>query len=847
MARLAVAALVLPAVFGVARPVHAQGRPGMAPLRLPAAPLADSLRTLGLATHTTIIFAPQTVAGRRAPAMVLVGDVAAIARRLVAGSGLVVRRSGLRSLLILPAPPPRAPAPEAPPPPVLAAGDIMVTALRRPTLLADTPISMVALRGEDLGHDHATTLAGLARLAPSLTVTSAGTGFNRLSMRGAYAAGEATVALYFGNVPVAGPGGSTSDPGMMTPDLVLADVERVEVLRGPQGTLYGTSSLAGTVRVLFRGAQLDQRSLALDSAATLTQHGAAGASTTAVINLPLAAGTVALRAVGWREYQGGVIDMPRLGRRNSDDQLREGGRLALRWQIAPDWRADLAGVWQRSRIGNSHSTIGGGAPDQTAAQVIVPFFDTFAMASLDLHGRLGSGGVSLDATAARSWWRPHRFWDFTQSQLNHLDDAAACAALAGLASGSCSAAQMAGYNRLLLASSPTLVDQPLAVDVSSGEVRLSAEGRMTWTAGLFASRRSDDGQSASLGVNPATGLARPGTQPTSLRRFASQLDEYALFGDGSWRALPWLMLSGGLRYFHYARTTQSVVTLPNPFLGPFAPSSLAMATRAHGLVGRARVEARPSSRVLVYGQVSNGFRPGGSNVVPGLPQALASYADDRLESWEVGTRLSGPARSWHLDLNGFHQRWSNMQYAAVSADGSYAFITNIGTARINGAELSAGVALRGGWRAKLQGTVTDARLVQDQVSGAATTDGRAGEALPYVAPWAASVELRREWALGQSQGADGGWRGDGGLFLHYAGRAWSAFRGSTVIDRLALGGFAAIDADLAIARGPWRLGVFVQNLANGRGRVWAGTTGGSDMVTYQRPRTVGLTLHSELR
>jgi outer membrane receptor protein involved in Fe transport len=140
--------------------------------------------------------------------------------------------------------------------------------------LTDTPISLVAVRGEDLMHDQATSLEGLARLAPSLTVTSSGPGFNRLTMRGAYAAGEATVALYYGNVPVAGPGGSTSDPGLMTPDLVLADVDRVEVLRGPQGTLYGTSSLAGTVRVLFNGPQLDQRTLGLDSSASTTRSGA---------------------------------------------------------------------------------------------------------------------------------------------------------------------------------------------------------------------------------------------------------------------------------------------------------------------------------------------------------------------------------------------------------------------------------------------------------------------------------------------------------------------------------------------------------------------------------------------
>jgi hypothetical protein len=293
--------------------------------------------------------------------------------------------------------------------------------------LTDTPISLVAVRGEDLMHDQATSLEGLARLAPSLTVTSSGPGFNRLTMRGAYAAGEATVALYYGNVPVAGPGGSTSDPGLMTPDLVLADVDRVEVLRGPQARSTAPvrwpapCACCSTVRNWTSGRLAWTAVPARPAAAPFRQcdgsdEPAAGA------------GQIALRAVGWHEYTGGVVDFPRLGRSNTDDQVREGGRLALRWQLAPDWRADLTGVWQRSRIGNTHSTTAGALPNQSQGQVIVPFFDTFAMAALDLHGKLA--GVSLDATLARSWWRPHRFWDFTQSQLNHLGDGTACAAWA---------------------------------------------------------------------------------------------------------------------------------------------------------------------------------------------------------------------------------------------------------------------------------------------------------------------------------------------------------------------------------------------------------------------------------
>src|SRR4051812_48181190 len=121
--------------------------------------------------------------------------------------------------------------------------DIVVTALRRQSTVQTTPIAISALGEEQLGKLGATTIADIVRQVPGLQLTESDSGRTRVSIRGVQAAGESTVGLYYGETPLTGPSGTNSDPAGNTPNLNLFDVERVEVLRGPQGTLYGSGSM----------------------------------------------------------------------------------------------------------------------------------------------------------------------------------------------------------------------------------------------------------------------------------------------------------------------------------------------------------------------------------------------------------------------------------------------------------------------------------------------------------------------------------------------------------------------------------------------------------------------------
>src|SRR6185312_16672804 len=138
--------------------------------------------------------------------------------------------------------------------------EVVVTALKRSTSIQKTPLSISAVDAQTLSNQGITDTTQLARVAPDLVITQGSNGTDRLTIRNIYAAGEPTVGLYYDDTPITGSVGVTSDAGGSTPDIQLFDVQRVEVLRGPQGTLYGAGSMAGTVRLIFNKPDLTRYS-----------------------------------------------------------------------------------------------------------------------------------------------------------------------------------------------------------------------------------------------------------------------------------------------------------------------------------------------------------------------------------------------------------------------------------------------------------------------------------------------------------------------------------------------------------------------------------------------------------
>ena len=165
--------------------------------------------------------------------------------------------------------------------------EIVVTATRRQTRLLETPISMTVIGGPTLRAVNADSFADFAHLVPGLTSIDSGPGQKRYALRGLQSAGEPEVALYYDEIPISGLPGPSLDTGDTQPDIKLWDVDRIEVLRGPQGTLYGNGSMGGAIRILSRRPVLDRFEGAIESGGAVTSEGSPSWRMNGMLNVPL--------------------------------------------------------------------------------------------------------------------------------------------------------------------------------------------------------------------------------------------------------------------------------------------------------------------------------------------------------------------------------------------------------------------------------------------------------------------------------------------------------------------------------------------------------------------------------
>jgi len=212
-----------------------------------------------------------------------------------------------------------------------ALDEVVVTATKRETKLLETPISMTVLGADVLQAVDADDFSDYERLIPGLTAIDSGPGQKRYALRGLQSAGEPEVALYHDEIPISGLPGGSLDTGDSQPDLKLFDVDRIEVLRGPQGTLYGNGSMGGAIRIISKRPDLQTYSAHTDLGGAVTEGGAPSLRTSALVNIPVIAGRLALRLDGYYRHDGGWID----DLYRSDIKLPQLDSNNLNWEANP--------------------------------------------------------------------------------------------------------------------------------------------------------------------------------------------------------------------------------------------------------------------------------------------------------------------------------------------------------------------------------------------------------------------------------------------------------------------------------------------------------------------------------
>ncbi len=716
-----------------------------------------------------------------------------------------------------------------------AGSEIVVTALKRETRLQDTPASITSISNETLRAANLDSANDLVRAVPSLTITDQGPGQRRITLRGIRSAGDAQVGVYYDETPVAGPPGTTSDPGGSQSDFKLFDLERIEVLRGPQGTLYGAGSVGGTIRLVTRKPDFEFGGL-VDLTGTVTQTGRLGYQLNAAVNLPLIQDVLAVRAVYFRRQDQGWVDNPGLGLKGINAERSDGGRVLVRFIPAPWLTIDASAHFLFTEGGASTWSPSAGPYNAVNASQ-VPYTDKQRLYSFSAKADLGFADLvattsyqDRDTLVTRDPTPLFRSFKTQATCATHFTTAV-CATPEGLAD----------YFAYVDAMLPVIYYQPQSVTDWSSELRLQSRGDswLQWTIGGFYEDRKARVLSEARRTNVADGSQIAGATPLLQRHVVDYLKQKAIFGELAITPVPSLTITGGFRYYDYNKVVGGDTTIGLDILRTAVTPFTLYETNNSGWLYKANVSWKAASNVLVYGQVATGYRPGGVNQVLGLAQALA-YKPDKLTTYEAGIKTSFGGGALILNLSAYLTDWSDMQVSINS--GSFVYLGNAGAARIKGIEAEATLNPAPGLSFNLNATFTSARLTADQVPDNVTptaTTARAGDRIPFIAPVTVSFAGQYDWALGQSSGWRGLLRGD----VSYAGRSYADFRPNAIGYRQ-VGEYVL--ANLRVGAKNERYGVyfFVNNLFDTIARVAAGNTlgGTTETVTTVPPRTFGINL-----
>jgi outer membrane receptor protein involved in Fe transport len=721
---------------------------------------------------------------------------------------------------------------EEPPP-----QEVTVTGLKRETLLQRTPTAITAVPGTTLDSSGTEDVSELGRLAPSLTVVDSGLSNVRLAIRGIQAAGEPTVGVYYDETPVTGSVGASNDAAGSTPGLKLFDVDRVEVLRGPQGTLFGASSMGGAIRVIHRMPIFDYEG-AVEAIGTSTPGGNVGYRVQGMANAPLIDGLLAARAVVYDEQRGGYIDNTFLHQQDINDEHSTGGRLLLRAVPWTHLTVDLAVHVQRT-TGQVPLWTKGGGDYESLAQTQMPSDELFSI--YNLTSRWDMGAIETTGVVSYSTRRLEQVSaDSSYFFAADLNNPKICAKLQG--GQPCTPDALNAFNAHVRDQIPSAIYPRQTTDTTSAELRVGSKARapFAWTAGVFYSARQSKADISGRRADAASGelFSPPSIQYTRL--VDDRLSQLAAFGDVSLSLFDKLTLSAGTRAFTYHREVEGQITVPFDLIGAAPTPDTTTSFDEHGLVSRFAAGYEMVPDYFIYAQAAQGFRPGGVNQVTGLPAALAPYQADSLWDYEVGLKTSWLRRRLTMNVDGYRMDWDNMQVTGSRPDGLFRFISNAGTARVTGLELEVAFRPITGLQVDARTALTHAVLTEDQVNANVVAPGRRGDRIPYVPETSGGIGA--QYARSLSTGIIGFARVD----ANWVGSSFSELRPNNPLNRH-LDPYGLVSARLGVQSPTtlWDAFLFVSNATGAVAIQYATVTpvsAGQTLVTSAPPRTFGAEL-----
>jgi iron complex outermembrane receptor protein len=721
-----------------------------------------------------------------------------------------------------------------------AVEEVIVTALKRSTNIQETPIAISAVTAESIANSGVQNVADLGATVPGLSFVSGNPSSTRVVIRGINASGEPTVGLYYDETPVTGSIGAGNNAGGSTPQLRLFDVDRVEVLRGPQGTLYGSGSMGGTLRVIYKKPSYKFESAADASLSSTKGAGDLNYEAQGLLNIPLAEDKIALRLIGFYRKAGGYIDNTRLKIDDINDLKTYGGRALLRIEPTENLTIDVAAYLNKTNSNTSSWQPDLGGEYRNDDYVQGTSGDDFKLYSITANYDLGP--VTATGTVSYSNRKYDSVGDVT-AYIAGMNTPARCQSLynGGVA---CNPAQLTAYSAFVTGQLPTALHPQQNMDTFTAELRFSSdyEGPLQWTAGGFYSDRNTKVWNPQVVANPTTGkLLDPEVVATG-RKINDTLDQYAAFGELSFDVTEKLQVTAGARYFKYSKDIIGETLVPSILVGARITPPTLVQSDEKGWVLRFNGSYKVTSDIMVYAEASQGFRPGGANQVLGLDAALTPYQSDKLWNYETGIKSAWFDRRLTLNADVFQIDWSDMQVTQRTPNGAFSYIGNAGKARIRGLEVEGALRPMEGLTINGNFSILNAELSENQPLAAtgAPNAGLKGDRIPYTAKFQGGLATQYTWPVNDK------FNGLARFDLNHVGSSYNEFR-PTYVYAAKVPAYTLVNARAGVeaADDNWGAYVFVTNLFD-KAAIFSTSAGATSGGRFSRftapPRTVGVNL-----
>jgi iron complex outermembrane receptor protein len=692
---------------------------------------------------------------------------------------------------------------------------VTVTATRRREPVREVPMQVNVMKAETLERAGARNLADYIAEQPGVNLTSSGSVGGTLTMRGLTMGpvqGIATVGVYVDDVAT-GMSSAGANGGNTPLDMGMLDLSHIEVLRGPQGTLYGAGAMSGVLKYVTNQPDTMEFAGSVKFGTSWTQGGGPGFSTSAVLNVPIKEDVAAIRFAAFTDQIGGSYDATGLARgRNVDRGHTDGGRVSLLLTPTRELTVRLTGTVQ------------------------------------DVH-RKGLGFEELDKRTLRPWSRERTRqlsahesvrnltqlfgldveYDFGWARLNSITSAQDVKInntvdVTGLYGPALSAL------RVPVASVP--INSAVEQHRVSQEFRLTSRSGTTieWLAGLYLNRERGSNNGA-MEANLIGGLGSLGLLTSTQ---SSRYREEAVYGDVTWNVTPAFSLTGGLRL---ARNNQKYASRQTGQLVGAVAAEAAGTSSESPTTYLAAAKYTLSETSTAYFRAASGYRPGGPNVLKANTDrnvVQPTYNSDSLWSYELGYKADLLDRTLSLEAALYDIEWSGVQQPTRS--GGFTFVTNAGAARIKGSELTLNWKPSKEWRFTANAAAIDARLTED----AKGLGAKAGTRLPHTPRFATTLGVTRNFSLADHPAYVG-------VSARYTGKRDAGYRGSTALPSIVMPAYTLVDLQAGIDFKRFSVSAYVRNLTNRRGivSIETGLNANPNLVTAALvpARTIGVNVN----